>query len=156
MGRVALPDGMRKYEIKKILDEHRGVIRMILLGHNNTEIGEATGYTPQEISYIRNSSVVREQLDYMNEGFDRGAVDIKKRIQEEAPGALDTLIELMKVAKDDIRAKVAIDLLDRAGHAPITRMQAEIMHLTTDDIAEIKNRARSADKIVDVAVEVSR
>lgn len=74
---------------------------------------------------------------------DMDAVEVQKEIQALAPYALNVMEELMldRTTKQEVRAKLAGSILDRAGHGAIRKHQVLTGHLTKEDMDEIKKEA---------------
>jgi hypothetical protein len=138
----------------------------MLLGFTNPEIAEYIGLTPNQVSQIRNSPLVRAKLEILHAKRDEQAVELAKELQEEAVRSFSLLTAVRdgKVMDAEgnaisvnigLRANVAFGLMDRAGYAPIKRIQGEILHghLTMEEIEEIKTRARKA-KCLEVPAEI--
>ncbi len=150
MGR--LPTGNRKYNIQQMWDSHHEITRLALLGLKHIDIANTLGVTPVMVSYTLNSPIVKRQLAIMRGARDAEAVDVAARIKELAPKAVDILENLMESENAGMQYKAAIGILDRAGHAPVQRLQANITHghFTPEEIAEIKKRAKD---IIDIGEE---
>jgi DNA-binding CsgD family transcriptional regulator len=155
MGRPAT--GERKYEIQNIWDTHREIMRLLVAGMHHVDIARELGVTPATISNVMNSAICKRQMNLMRDARDLDAVDVSKRIQEIAPVALQTLEELLCTGNDNVKLKTATDLLDRAGHAAVKTLRTESLsvHLTADDIAEIKSRAKQVGLCVDAEISES-
>ncbi len=157
------PNEPRKtWQVTEMWELHHEIARRLLLGQKNTVIAQALNCHPQTISLIRNSPVVQDHLDLMKGAADANAVDVAQRITEMAPEALDVLKEVLEAketASLSLRAKVAGDILDRAGHSAIRTVRTEGIHahLTSDDLERIKARAlekaRDAGIVVDITQE---
>jgi hypothetical protein len=89
---------------------------------------------------------------------DADTVDLAKEIIEIAPVAMNLLKDIIRGENDGVnasiglRAKEANGMLARAGFGVPQRVQSESVnvHLTSADIANIKDRARSNSDIIDV------
>lgn len=146
-----VPDAPRRtWQVSKIWDQHEEVVRRIVLGQKNTEIAGSMKLSQAQVSNIRNSPIIQDKLAIMKGARDAYTIDIARDIKEFAPKALEVLKRI--VNGDDpsglpigpaLKARVASDLLDRAGYAPIKSVQVSGVHahLTLDDIAELKRRA---------------
>lgn len=152
---VGRPRGPRKhpeyrhYEVQDIWERQREMIRLMILGWGNQEIASALGVTPQNVSDVRNSPLVKDRLAVLGAARDAATVDIAREIKEEAGASLNLLRDIRDgrvEAGIALRASVARDLLDRAGHSAIRKVQGEIVstHLTRDDLEALKQRARDA------------
>lgn len=143
MGR--LPTGNRRYNIQEMQNIHHEVARLLLLGMKHVEVASRLGVTPTMVSYTANSPVVKRQLAVMRGARDVSAVDCAQRIKELAPIAIERLEKLLDSENEQIVHKTAVAVLDRAGHAPVQRMQADMvhMHFTANELDDIKSRARN-------------
>jgi hypothetical protein len=137
----------KTWQVSKIWDQHEEIIRRITLGQKNTEIAQSMDMSEQQISNIRNSPIIQERLSVMKGARDAYTIDLARDIREFAPKALDLLKEIingeMQLASPALKAKVAVDILDRAGYAPVRNVNVQSVHahLTKDDIEEMKRRA---------------
>lgn len=142
------PGEAREYEVKEIWYQHQEIIRLIVLGYGNIEIGEMTGYSAQTISNIRNSPVVRERVAQLQGELDHRTLDIVERVREFEPIALEHLekIILGKVqgVSPALRAKTCENYLSRGGHGTVQKIANIPSALTRDDIEELKRRAKEA------------
>jgi hypothetical protein len=153
MGR--LPTGNRQYQIKEMWSIHHEITRMLLLGMKNVDIAKVLGIDPVTVSYTANSHLVQRQLSIMRGARDAHAVDCASRIKELAPKAVEILDSLMDSQNEQTQLKAAIATLDRAGHAPVQRVQAETMHMhfSSEEIADIKKRAKDVIDITPRLIE---
>ncbi len=125
-------------------DAHREILRLAVTGMQHVDIAATLGVTPAMVSYTMNSPIAMREMENLRAARDLDAVDVAKRIQEVAPIALQTLETLLCNGNDPIKFKAATDILDRAGHAAVRTLRTESLsvHLTKDDIEDIKNRAK--------------
>ncbi len=148
------------YNVKKLHYRHHEIARLLLLGWGNKQIAEALSVTPQHVSDMRKDPLLQRRMTVLTERRDVDAVNVEKRLKEEAPASLDTLLEV----RDDVdsgrslRARVALELLDRAGHGKMQRVQANILHgaVPPEVMARVKqrmDRARSMEDIPDAVFE---
>ena len=142
MGRQ--PATERKYKIERMWEIHKEIARRVFVGQTNIDIAQELNVTPAMVGYTRNSPIVKRQLDEMGAARDIDCVDVAKRIEELAPYALDTLEALLASDHEAMQFKVATDLLDRAGHGAVKNinLRSSNLHLTADDLSDIKSRAR--------------
>jgi hypothetical protein len=148
----ALRDGRkveeRVYEVKEIWYQHHEIIRLIVLGYGNVEISNLTGYTPQTISNIRNSPIVRERISELQGELDSRTLNIVERVREFEPIALAHL-ELIIQGKVEgvspaLRAKTCENYLSRGGHGTVQKIASVSGTLTREDIEDLKRKAKEA------------
>jgi hypothetical protein len=160
------PDKRRKavkdknsFVVAAVWERHREIIRRLALGQKNTEIAKALGITTVSVSQVKNSPIVQEKLNTMLDKMDGVAVDVGKRIREMAPKALEVLENVLEDDEDtiplSIKVKTAHDILDRAGHAAVKTVNANVLHghFEAEDLAEIKELARNSGVVVDVSAD---
>jgi len=132
----------RSYEIESLHERHKEIIRLVTMGLTNTQIAKELGCSPAMVVYTKYSEVGQRLLQEL--GFQRSesVKDIQKRIEQIAPHALDTLEALMtsEETPEAVRARIAMDNLDRAGLAPKSRSGGS--YLDEKDIERIKEQAR--------------
>jgi len=158
MGRLAFDRSEREMpELEKLQDQHREMARLMVAGLGNKEIAEKTGYSPQMVSLVRNSTIVREHVEKLQAGRDSSAVSIAGSLRRLSPEALGVVHDLMidPEVSSAVRLSAAKDLLDRAGHAPVRKISVGVGTLTQDRIEELKRRARAQleAEVIDVKVD---
>jgi hypothetical protein len=138
----------RVYEVKEIWYQHQEIIRLMVLGYGNIEIADMTGYTPQTVSNIRNSPIVRERVEELQEGADERTLDIMDRVRQFEPIALKHL-ELIIQGKVEgvsasLRARTCENYLSRGGHGTVQKIASVSGTLSREDIEDLKQRAKDA------------
>jgi DNA-binding Lrp family transcriptional regulator len=150
----------RKLQPKGMWEQHHVIARLIAAGRRNGEIAEIVGCTPQTVSNVRNNPQVQAIVKQLMAKADEKAVDIAVQIKEIAPKAVEVLKELMEEGSTPpaVRCSAAKDILDRIGArkapAPVANLH---MHLTADDIKQLKERAKlggvvasEEDEVIDI------
>ena len=149
-GRVQT-DGTREYQIQKIWNSHHEMMRLAICGWKQSDIARHLNVSEAMVTYTLNSEIVRKQMSIMQGARDADALDVAIEIKRLAPLALQRLKEVLQdeAAQARLRVDVAKDLLDRAGYAPIKQVEGKMfnVHLTAEDIEDIKARARAAGMI---------
>lgn len=155
-GRVPT-NGSRKYQVKAIWNQHHEIMRLSLCGWKQADIARHLGVSEAMVTYTLNSEIVRKQMAIMRGARDAEALDVAIEIKRLAPLALKRLEEVLsdETAQARLRVEVAKDLLDRAGYAPVKQIEGKMlnMHLTAEDIEDIKNRAKAAGMISNNVVD---
>ena len=154
MGR--LPSNNRKYEIQSLQERHREILRRLALGQAPKEIASSLGITSQVVHYVKNSHIGKRELGLIQGARTADAIEVSNQIQELAPQALDTLEGLMNDEEESpgaLRAKIATDILDRAGHSPIKKQINVSQQLSQEDIDNIKVKASEIGKAKGIIVD---
>jgi len=143
--RFAVAQGRAKtsWEVSDMWDVHHQVKRRIFLGHKNTDIAIALKITKEQVSSIRNSPVVQEQLKLMQNKADDEVISIKEEVSKLAPRAVEVLETILNDVNcpANVRLSAAKDTLDRSGNAAPQQVNHLHGHFTADDLAQIKDRA---------------
>lgn len=166
MTQLSVPDKRRsptgrKYEPKQLNQKHHEILRLALLGYSNVEIAERLHCTPVTVSTVRNSGLGRQQASLLKAEADYHAIETAKRIRELAPGAIETINQIMsdEDAPAAVRLNAAKDVLDRAGFAAPKQVnvQSTSVTLTGDDLEGLKaialQRAQQNGLVIDVTPE---
>ena len=146
----------KTFEVQQMWEVHHEIVRRLLLGQKGSLIARDLGVTQGMISYVRNSSVVKDKLEIMKGARDADTIDLAKRIREDCPKALKLLedavdgqVETFDGEKMEVplsmRLKEANNMMAKGGFGPITNLKGQIAHghFTKEDIDDIKSRARS-------------
>ena len=133
---------VRKYEIQNLWDKHHQALRLLVLGVKPKDVAAQVNLTPQMISILANSTIGKSALMVMRGVLDKSVIDVKGKIDEMAPKALEVIEELLDCNESKIRLAAAVDVLDRAGYAPPKQVNVGVTHkVTQEDIEAIKRRA---------------
>ena len=148
---VINPDGTvcRKtngYSVKRLWEKHKEICRLLVLGQfTDKEIAKIVGVTPQTVYNIKGSEKGKAHMEYLSLGRDKSVEDIQERLAQIAPMALETLEEVLTDEAVSIPVKVGVakDLLDRAGHKPVSKVSINSVSTRVDSkfLQEIKQRA---------------
>jgi len=154
-------EGRRHWVASEMWDLHHEITRRLVIGQKNVDIARALSITPQTVSNVKNSPIVQEHMSIMRGVRDADTIDLAKEIKEIAPVALELLKDIIKGDNDgaqasiNLRAKEANGMLARVGHGIPHRIQSESvsLHLTSEDISDIKQRAITNGTIVEAEIE---
>ncbi|MFQ6609135.1 MAG: hypothetical protein ACE5EE_11505 [Fidelibacterota bacterium] len=170
MGR--LPSNNRRYEIEELQERHREILRRLALGQSAQEIARDLGITTAVVSYTKNSAIGRRELSIIQGARNSSAIRVSEQIKKIAPKALALLDSVLDRGREKImngddprntEVKVALDMLDRAGHGAVKKFAGAIVSgsLSEEALERIKKRAEAAgvmirkDEDITDAVEVS-
>ncbi len=149
----------RKYQVQKLWDIHQEIIRFLLLGWDHKKIADTLNISPVTVSYTANSELVKRRLEVMRGARDAEALDLSIEIKRFAPEAFQTLQTIMRDPNSQEKHKIAIamDAMDRAGYAAPKVIEGKFLHahFTTDEIEEMKRRAKESGRVVDIKGELA-
>jgi predicted transcriptional regulator len=155
MGRHRLPETHKPYQIEQMWDLHHEILRLSLMGNKQIDIANHLGVSPVMVSYTLRSPIAARQLECMHADRDKKAIKVAEEIQKLAPIAIQVMGELLDNELPNIKMAAAKDILDRAGHAAVQRIKADVQHthFTSDEISEIKQRAKDIGLLMDAEYE---
>jgi hypothetical protein len=133
----------RSFSLKKMNQVHKDIIRRIVLGMSNKDIAAELGVSEATVVNTKYSPIVQSQLANMNASLDVETMEVASEITKLAPIAAMLLKEVMLDGnvKPETRVTAARDILDRAGHAAVKRVQVDHKKMDDDKIAAIKEAA---------------
>lgn len=123
-------------------ERHKEIIRRLVAGERQVDIAKDLQMTQSRMSIICNSPAFKSQLARMSEGADSSALSVQDRITNLSVDAISVLEDALQ---EDIlpikeKAKVAQDMLDRAGHSAVKKVHTIQETLTQADIDEMRLR----------------
>jgi hypothetical protein len=125
------------------------------MGWQQRDIATELGVTTQTVGNCLNSALGKRVLAEMQAVVDLKTVDVATKLQEMSLAAAMKLAELMEDPESprSLQAKIAMDNLDRTGHARQINVKGQFMHgiLTAEDIERLKKTA--LESVVDVGQE---
>lgn len=149
LDRRRLNDGMprRVPGVGEMTEFHHEICRRLLLGQRNKEIAECLGCTPQTVSNVRNSPIVKHRLRELTVQRDVAAVNFSAEVQARAERAFKIVDEALNDETGEVplmmRLKEANNILDRVERVEgIGQRNVHFhAHLTAEDIENLKQRA---------------
>lgn len=149
----------RKYEPKQLNPLHHEILRRLLLGDSHKEIAEVLGCTVATVSNAANSGLGRDKLSVMTAVADMNSVEIAQQIRETAPKALAVIQEILEsdTANYATKFRAAVDILDRAGHAPIKKIdiRRSATELSLDELETLKSQAIERAQQAGICIDVT-
>ena len=116
---------------------HLQVARLYFQGYNNVEIAAATGLNFQYISQIINGPDFTTMLQELTERTLDTVIDVQQDAQAIAPRIFEEKVSLALSAKDErVRNTACSDILEIAGHRPVTRMVVERAPSVRDELSD--------------------
>ena len=155
------PSGERKYEIQRIQDWHREVMRLIVLGWGNQEIAAHFSCSVETVCAIRNSSIVKRQIDIMQAVRDGKVLTPEAKMKGMFMVGLHILDGMMRA--DDTPKHLKKDIIfgvgDRSGHGATRKIEGRhavaVYDRDTHDELMRRKEAAIAEGIVVEAEEVT-
>jgi len=131
--------------IKHMWERHKEIARLVLVGHRPVDIAEQIGISQTALSIIMNSPIFKDHLQKLSMKRDKKAFEIKDRLEDIAHEATELLNRVMmgeEGASINARARVAQDILDRAGYGKTSIQRNENVNITlnANKIEELKKK----------------
>ena len=107
--------------------KHREIIRLIVKGLPRDLIAKRTGYRADTIGRLMNSELIQQEVRALSEAQQADAIDIGEEIQKSAVNAVRFNAELItdETASKSLRHGAAKDMLDRAGHGKVLKVETQ-------------------------------
>lgn len=137
--------GIPSQPITYLWERQREIARRLLIGDRQCDIARDLNMTPGRMSVICNSPIFKKYLSSLSVRREEKAIDIGEKIKEGATLGVELLVNSLKDEKihTSLKAKIAMDFLDREGHGKVSTVKSEVTHvLTAGKIEELK-RLRS-------------
>ncbi len=144
-------------EIKELSSRHQQMARLLVGGHSQAEIGRMLGMHKSTVSRLMKDPAIVREVKRLQEMADVNSTTcvpgIPEKISEGAYKAIQVLQDILNDERNDpdmlkVKSNVALELLSRAGFGPkkqVNIQEASVSaHFTSEDIEEIKRRARQA------------
>lgn len=139
----------KTWRVSEMSERHHEVARMLLLGASEKTVAEQMGKSLAFVRLVRNSPVVREQLELLRAERDRESIDIAVQIQETLPECIELLKNQIRdvdgKVSPSLKSKNAFGLLSAGGHGPSKKLDVRTAFavLSPEDIKEIRERGKS-------------
>ena len=141
-----------EWQLQKLKSHHHKIIYLYLAKPEwtNKQIAAAVDVTPQTVSNTLNSRVGQRRIKLMRERLDDMFLDEMEYMEDLSKDALRLLESFMldEGKEDRLRAKIARDILDRAGKREAQEHHHKHAHITVQDLQEMKDRASMSEDYV--------
>ena len=145
-GRMAKVGERKTYDIQKLWDSNREILRLITLGWKDKEIAEKLGVTTQTVSNTRNSTLGKRQLSLMRGARDAEVLDVQRKVDSLLPKAFQVYEEILESEGISKLKKATADTIvkELGGHAAPTKVDIRSQSLVHAKLEVIKQRAIEA------------
>lgn len=136
------------WKLTEIQNKHHRIINMLYKGYSNRYIAQKLGVSEVMVSNVKNSPVAQDKLTIMERATEAEEIDLRKEILKSVPECQQTLMQILRSPNSQpaLKARIAMDQLDRAGFAPIKQVETKNLHahryIDDDDIKRLKKRAK--------------
>jgi len=143
--RIPSPEKPVAQPLQFMWERHHEMARRLVAGDKPGDICRDMNITPSRFSIIRRSPIFEQYLNSLSIQATNSAVDVRTRISECSPKAMEVLEEVLSpIGKEKfdarLRVKVAHDMLDRDGFGAVQKSANFSAVMTADDIERLKSR----------------
>lgn len=136
---VYLPDKFADYV--KISPQHVPLFLLRVQGYTMREIGTLTGFSRFTVSSIFRCAAGQRLLSELFMELGRAEFGVVDSLKAASPEAIETLLDVMRGEKDDLRLKSAMAILDRAGYGAVQKAETTLRIEIPSEKAELLNAA---------------
>lgn len=120
------------YFVRGFNERHREIIRLKHKGLDTTDIAAILNLSDRSVKYCLATDMAKKELEDLAILSDSEAIDVNREIQVAAQEAVLYAKEVVNGTVEGIsptiRLKASQDMLDRAGHGKITKVQGRVDH----------------------------
>lgn len=134
--------------LKELKIHHREIGRLRFEGFTPAEIAERTGTKLATVYNILRDPMCKSYMDGLADKADKSVVNVRQRLAEMNPLALDSIQDLLQKESNAPHAVIlaaAKDVLDRNGYKAPERHEHAVGHFTMKDLLELQNRAKTVN-----------
>lgn len=147
---LPMNDSPDSYAISRLHSRHREIARYHVLGVKNRDIAAIMNLHEGTVSRILGLPMVKEEVRWLNGAADADVADVRERIRQLTPEALEVLETLMRDESTEprLRSSIADKILDRSGHTVDKNININdnTNKIDADYMDVIKDRARRYDE----------
>ena len=144
--------------LRKLLESHHRVAMYVAAGKRNTEISRLTGYCPSTITTFKNDPAFISLVKSYNKQIEATFLKTPQKLDNLTADVITEIHQRLTNQEEKISitnlTKLAVMALDRTGHGPTSKTESLHVTLNSNEIADIKAEAKSAEQgsVVDATV----
>lgn len=134
--------------LKQLKTYHREIARLSFQGFNTAEIANRLDTGSQAVGRILRDPLCKSFLAGLMDKADDQVINVRKKLLDLNPkalGAFDDILDKDSSAPASVILNAAKDILDRNGYKAPEQHQHLAVHLTTEDIKKMSQRANSVN-----------
>lgn len=129
--------------VERLKTRHHEIARLMAAGLTDTEVAETMAVSMPHLNLLKRSPAFQQLLFTYMSIRDQSAIDMGVRIKQAASLSLEKLTEKLAETDStelplDVLRRTTTDLLDRAGHSPVSKTLQLTGALSPQDIDDIK------------------
>jgi len=135
--------------LTELKSHHREIARLKFEGFSPAEIAQKMDMNIVTVRGVLRDPLCRSHLAALSDKADVETVNVRKRMAEFNKYALDVMEDTLRndSVPHNTRLKAAQDVLDRNGYNVRQRHEHAHVHMTAEELADLKERAKNAGAI---------
>ncbi len=133
--------------LKELKTQHREIARLRVQGLSPADISVRTETNLQTVYNILRDPLCKGYMNGLSDQADETIIDVRKRLAKMNIAALKVMEDILDPRTENVpysvQANVAKDTLDRTGYKAPERIEKVEVHLTGEDIKELKERQQA-------------
>jgi len=128
---------------------HREIARMHYEGFKPAEIAEKMAINIATVRNVLNDPLCKAHVNSLHDRSDRETINVRKKLATLNQYALNVMEDMLRNdgVPHNTQLKAAQDVLDRNGYNVRQKHEHAHVHMTPDELAELKRRAKNAGAV---------
>ena len=117
-----------RWDPRELNERHEEILRLAFTGMRHDQIAIELSMSARHVRDLLDSRIGQAKLADLQAKADVDAIDVSREIQDAAKEAMMHLREVVRgkvEVSEAVRVKAAMDILDRAGHAPVRKFEGK-------------------------------
>ena len=135
-----------KWSPKELNAKHEEIIRLAHIGMKHDQIAEEMGLSTQIVHMLLKTELAQRKLEELASFSQMETLDTHVEIQKASKEAVVYLSEVIRGKVEtsaSLRAKASMDMLDRAGYAPVRKIEKSVSgYMVQVGLEKIISRAK--------------
>lgn len=144
------PGNISAMPVKKMRESHHALARLLASGMKNVEVSAITGYSQSRISILKADPAFQELMQHYTEIKDSAFADVYGQMSALSVDVLTELRERLEDSPENFGNSALMNflamLLDRTGHGPKSKVENVTVHVTGEELAQLKQLAKESQQ----------
>lgn len=136
--------------LKELKHHHREIARLTQQGFKQQEIASQLGTRTATVRSIQKDPLFQNHMASLEDRSDEETLTARKILADGAVKAAKKVVETIESYDEKLALQASKDVLDRTGYSAAQQSQHlhAHVHLSAEEIRDLKNRARSAGVLI--------
>lgn len=128
--------------LQQLRSRHREIARLRHQGVEPKEIAARLDMSVATLYQIFADPLFKAHVDSLEDASDKATISARKILADGAVRAAGRIVDMVETPDEKVALSAAKDVLDRTGYAAQTANFHAHLHMNSDDITRLKERAR--------------